>query len=83
MNGDIPRFLKLTMIFIDRVGFPVLAFVLMFYMSFCSLQKVTSAVADNTKALTEFSSRSLEVQRVIMSNQGTIMEDLKKIMNKS
>lgn len=32
-NGDIPKFLRLLMMFIDRVGFPVLAFILMFFMS--------------------------------------------------
>lgn len=79
-NGEIPKVLKLIMVFIDRVGFPVLAFVLMVYLSFVSIQKVTCAVADNTKALTEFSTRSTELQKMIIANQGTIMIDLKNIM---
>jgi hypothetical protein len=80
LNNDIPKFLKLIMMFIDRVGFPALAFCLMFYLSFVSIQKVTSAVADNTKALVSFSAHSDEIQKIIVGNQGSIMTDLRQIM---
>lgn len=52
---DIPRFLKLTMVFIDRVGFPTMAFMLMSYMCFVTLHKITDALLENTKALTTLS----------------------------
>jgi hypothetical protein len=81
-NGEIPKFLKLTMAFIDRIGFPVLAFILMFYMSFVSITKVTCAVSENTKALTEFSVRSSELQKTMLINQGIIMTDMKTLMLK-
>jgi hypothetical protein len=64
-NGDIPRFLKLIMIFIDRVGFPVLAFCLMFYMSNMSLQKMTEAISENTKALVQFRTSSEAFQSTV------------------
>lgn len=51
-NG-IPNTIKILMIFIDRVGFPVMAFLLMFYMSFFTLKQVTGSIAENTKALVE------------------------------
>ena len=82
-NIELPKFLKLLMTFIDRVGFPILAFILMFYMSNVSIQKVTCAINDNTKALTEFSTRSTEVQKSILHNQSTILSDLKSIMLKN
>jgi hypothetical protein len=42
--NDIPRWLKWVMTFIDRVGFPILAFLLMWYM-------VTTTIDKNTLAL--------------------------------
>lgn len=79
---EIPKFLKLVMIFVDRIGFPVLAFILMFYMSFISITKITSAIAENTRALSEFSGRSIELQRMLLTNQNIIMSDLKQVMLK-
>jgi hypothetical protein len=54
-NGDmeLPSFLKMIMVFIDRVGFPVLAFILMFYMAFVSLGKITVVMDKNATVLTE------------------------------
>ena len=62
INGDIPKYLKLIMVFIDRVGFPVLAFILMFIMASVSLQKATDAIQDNTKALVTLCAMSGEFQ---------------------
>ena len=66
INGDIPRYMKLIMVFIDRVGFPVLAFILMFYLAFSSLQKSTEAIAENTKALVLFTAVSSEFQHGVL-----------------
>ena len=52
MDTDIPRSMKLIMIFIDRVGFPTIAFLLMAYMCFVTLEKMTTALMENTKVLT-------------------------------
>ena len=51
-DSEIPKAMKLTMIFIDRVGFPTMAFLLMAYMCFVTLAKVTGALNENTKVLT-------------------------------
>lgn len=58
MNGiasdtELPKSLKLIMVFIDRVGFPTMAFLLMSYMCFATLEKMTVAINDNTAALTK------------------------------
>lgn len=79
-NGDVPKTLKLIMLFIDRVGFPVLAFILMFFMSYASLARVTKAVEENTKALLEFSVRSNEFQKVVCLDHDSMKQDLKRIM---
>ena len=49
--GDIPSWMRFLMIFIDRVGFPILAFLLMSYMSFVSIARVTDALLKNTELL--------------------------------
>lgn len=52
MESDVPKAMKLTMLFIDRVGFPTMAFLLMAYMCFATLTKITSALMENTRVLT-------------------------------
>lgn len=79
-NGEIPKFLKLIMVFIDRVGFPVLAFCLMFFFAFFTLQKMTVALVENTRVLSLSSFVSQEMLKTIQINQGIIMSDLKSIM---
>jgi hypothetical protein len=79
-NGEIPKFLKLIMVFIDRVGFPVLAFCLMFYFAFFTLQKMTIALAENTRVLNVTSVFTQEALKTVQTNQGIIMADLKDIM---
>jgi len=68
------------MVFIDRVGFPVLAFCLMFYFAFFTLQKMTIALGENTKVLNTTSIFTQEALRTVQTNQGIIMSDLKDIM---
>ncbi len=74
MTEDIPRSMKLIMLFIDRVGFPTMAFLLMAYMSFVTLRKVTDALADNTRALSTLGTQFAE-HRIEM---GRALEDLKR-----
>jgi hypothetical protein len=42
--NEMPKSLKMAMVFIDRVGFPIMAFLLMFYLCFKTL-------SDNTVVL--------------------------------
>ena len=51
--GDIPNSIKILMVFIDRVGFPIMAFLLMFYMSYFTLKQVTGSINEATKVLVE------------------------------
>lgn len=58
MNSDremegAPSWLKWTMTFINRIGFPIFAFMLMWYYSFVSLKRVQEAIEHNTAILTE------------------------------
>jgi len=52
-DQDIPRWLKWIFITINRVGFPIVAFVLMWYMSQVSITKVIASVDQNTVVLME------------------------------
>lgn len=81
-DAQLPNFMKLVMQFIDRVGFPVLAFCLMCYFAFFSLQKTTDALMDNTRILSVTATASQEMLRTIQSNQAIIMTDLKTLMAK-
>jgi hypothetical protein len=83
MSGELPGFLKVIMQFIDRVGFPIMAFVLMFYFAFFSLQKTTDALIDNTRVLSVTSATSQEMLKTVQINQGLIMADLKCLIVKN
>jgi hypothetical protein len=51
-NG-INGFFKIIMTFIDRVGFPILAFLIISYICFISLKELTTAVQDNKIVISE------------------------------
>lgn len=44
VDGLIPSIFKYIMTFIDRVGFPIFAFLVMTYMCFRTLDKLTTAI---------------------------------------
>jgi hypothetical protein len=52
-DEPIPRWLKWLFITINRVGFPIVAFILMWYMCQISITKVVTSVEQNTVVLTE------------------------------
>lgn len=79
INGQIPLFMKLTLMFIDRVGFPILAFCLMFWMSYSSLAKTTDAINANTQALLEFKASSKEFQGTVALEHSKFKDDLGKL----
>lgn len=89
-NGvEIPALLKLVMIFVDRVGFPILAFVLMFTLSFWGLNKVSTTMDKNTVAITEMcctqrlsAEAIIGNQHMIIDNQRVIQGDIKDILSK-
>ena len=83
LNGDIPQVLKIAMVFIDRVGFPVLAFILMFYLSYSGLGKMTTAIESNTLALSKLDGANVNYQKIIIGNQEQIKADIKEIQKYS
>lgn len=52
-DDNIPSWLRWLFISINRVGFPIVAFVLMWWMAQVSISKVVGSVAENTLVLTE------------------------------
>lgn len=52
-DSNIPQTVKTISYFIKQVGFPVVAFLLMFYMTFYSVQRLTDSVNNQTKVLSE------------------------------
>lgn len=76
----IPKTLKLIMVFIDRVGFPVLAFILMFVVAWFGSQEMTKAITKNTEALLTFSTGNLKFQELVCKNQDEIKFDLKMML---
>lgn len=58
-----PSQIAILMKFIDRVGFPILAFLLMFWLTY----KTTNAINENTKTLIEFRTEVRE-QHIRMIN---------------
>ena len=62
---DIPRWLRWTFVAINRVGFPIVAFILMWYMCEISISKVVVSVNANTLVLTEVQSflRDISVRK--------------------
>ena len=81
-DPGIPRVLKLVMVFIDRVGFPVLAFILMFFVAWVGSREMTKALEKNTAALTNFSVSSQEFQKKVSSDHQDMKDDLKIIILK-
>lgn len=50
---NIPLWLKWVFVSINRVGFPIVAFILMWYMCQISIAKVIAAVEQNTVVLVQ------------------------------
>ena len=51
--GAIPQWMRFIMIFIDRVGFPILASIFLFYLAVVQNQKFSEVIEKMTKALSE------------------------------
>lgn len=83
LNGDIPKALKMVMIFIDRVGFPVLAFLLMFYISYCSISKMTVAIQDNAMAIKEFRISTNDFQNQVTKDHDALAKAIAELQKYS
>ena len=79
LNGDVPKVMKLVMLFIDRVGFPTMAFLLMFYMAYCSMDKMTKAMQENSLVLNEFRVTSKDFQAVVVKDHSKFQTDIEEI----
>ena len=52
-DEEIPKLLKWTFITINRIGFPIVAFLLMWWMCQGAIEKVNAAIQANTIVLQE------------------------------
>ncbi|MFA5133079.1 MAG: hypothetical protein WC444_07170 [Candidatus Paceibacterota bacterium] len=77
-NLRIPEWMKLIMIFIDRIGFPILAFVCMVAMFYLSQTKLIGAVEENTKALLKFSTTTNSFQSQVCKEHQVMMSAIEK-----
>lgn len=55
MNGEveIPYWMRLVMLFIDRLGFPIMAFFCMLWICYNTISKNTEAINRNTEAIVQ------------------------------
>ena len=77
-NGNIPDVLRYLMVFIDRVGFPILAFLLMFYIAFSTNEKMTTALSANTEALLKLSTSFDIFQKQVMKDHEVMLIKIDK-----
>jgi hypothetical protein len=61
-DDDIPNWLKWTFITINRVGFPIVAFLLMYWMYRDGQMRLTAAVEANTIVLSEVKDALVRVE---------------------
>jgi hypothetical protein len=74
----LPQWLKMVMVFIDRVGFPILAFIMMFCVCYISIDKTNKALNDNTKALAVFTAQSCEFQDTVMVDHKQVYDEVRR-----
>lgn len=60
---ELPKSLRYAMIFIDRVGFPTLAFLLMSYICFVSLKEQAAAMSEISQVLTSLGIEIKEMRK--------------------
>ena len=68
---------------IERVGFPAFAFLVMCVVCFYSLEKMTAAVSENTKALIEFSATTRSFQAAVVAAHEHMLQDLGTLKERS
>lgn len=65
-DRDIPPWLKWTLASINRVGFPIVAFILMWWMTSNSISKVTEALNQNTLVLMEVKEALVTLHSIVL-----------------
>lgn len=78
MNGSIPQWLKMVMVFIDRVGFPILAFIAMSFVAFITIEKTTKAINDNTIALAQINECSKQFQASVCADHKDQINEIRQ-----
>lgn len=66
--------LKSIGFFIERIGFPVFAFCLMFWMAYSSIGKMTEAIDRNAKAMAELSAFTSAFRQSVQAEHLKMME---------
>jgi hypothetical protein len=88
-NLDYPQWLKIVLNVIDRVGFPIVAFGLMWWMSTqsidkvnCTLEKISAMLIQWETSTTDFRSRALNTLDDLKGNQKIIINDISRLHEK-
>jgi len=80
INNTIPsERARVAAYLINQVGFPIVACGVMFWLCFSSLSKITKALEDNTRALTELSATSRAFQAGVVAQLSQMLDDLREI----
>ncbi len=74
--------LKQVSTFISQVGFPVVAFLMMFYVVYCSQAKMTAAIEAQTKTMLEMNITMKSFQEKVAAEHIKMQDDITKIMYK-
>lgn len=79
----LPALLRYIMVFIDRVGFPVLAFLLMFYIAFSSNDKMTKVLQENTSAMVKYTTAFEGFQTQVLADHRQMLAVINEIWKES
>jgi len=71
----IPKKVRWMMTFINRVGFPIVAFLLMFYICYVTLEKITKAIQENTISLNLFRSEMVNDHKSMLDHLKYVVKD--------
>lgn len=71
-NNDMPQSVKIVMSMIDRVGFPIVAFLLMSAIAY----KFNESINENTKVLVEMRASMVDFKQQVMNDHSQMLRDL-------
>jgi len=71
--------LKQASQFIQQIGFPIVAFLLMFYVVVCSQQKMTDAITTQTKVLAEMNITMQEFKAKVQADHDKMQQVLTEL----
>lgn len=70
--GDVPKWVEISMIFIERIGFPTVAFLLIYYICYVSINKMT-------ETLESISAEMITQRKVIEWNNQDLKEQILRL----